>query len=429
MAKKPSDKRDLIRLQAEGDLESFIRLVHPQRVLGAVHSELIRWWTREDAKSHQLTLLPRDHMKSALIAFRVAWEITKNPCVRVLYISSTANLAEKQLKFIKDILTSDIYTFYWPEMLHRDEGKREKWTSTEFSVDHPLRKAEAVRDPTVFTGGLTTTITGLHCDIAVLDDVVIRENAYTEDGRDKVKGQYSLLSSIEAGDGIGSLHVDNALEVYPTSARTGMLRFTIGTIFPKLYFTIPQRLPVGLDLIDGTGTTRNVILDYRGTGNGFQEDLGYYRKPIVAKTISAYWDDQFTEVLPVFDLSPDLVFADTVFKNADAETQIYAIRVSLQDTPFNASDASNHYAVVVSSDLRGLVSTSTYALYPASTSITITTEAAFKQLDAIISVGTTYFLTSQTKSDKLRISIRKVGTPPAISGIGRGNITVVYSTQ
>jgi phage terminase large subunit-like protein len=194
------DKRELIRLQAESDLESFIKLVHPQRVLGAVHSELIRWWTRQDAKSHQLTLLPRDHGKSAMIAYRVAWEITKNPAIRVLYISSTANLAEKQLKFIKDILTSDIYRFYWPEMLHPEEGKREKWTNTEFSVDHPKRRAEAIRDPTVFIGGLTTTITGLHCDIAVLDDVVIRENAYTEDGREKVKSQYSLLSSIEAGD-------------------------------------------------------------------------------------------------------------------------------------------------------------------------------------------------------------------------------------
>jgi hypothetical protein len=194
------DRKDLVRLQAESDLESFIRLVHPQRVLGSVHTELIRWWTRQDALSHQLTLLPRDHGKSAMIAYRVAWEITKNPAIRVLYISSTANLAEKQLKFIKDIITSDVYRFYWPEMVAPEEGKREKWTTTEIAVDHPKRKAEAVRDPTVFTGGLTTGITGMHCDIAVLDDVVVFENAYTEEGRQKVKSQYSLLSSIEGAD-------------------------------------------------------------------------------------------------------------------------------------------------------------------------------------------------------------------------------------
>lgn len=193
-------KVDEIRALAEADLLTFIRLVHPHRVLGAIHEELISWWNREDSKSYQLVLLPRDHGKSAMVAYRVAWEITRNPAVRILYISSTANLAEKQLKFIKDILDSRIYRRYWPEMTHPDEGKREKWSSTEISVDHPKRKAETVRDPTIFTAGLTTGITGMHCDIAVMDDVVVKENALTDEGRSKVKTQYSLLSSIESAD-------------------------------------------------------------------------------------------------------------------------------------------------------------------------------------------------------------------------------------
>ena len=83
MAIVARSKKDQIREQAEADLESFIRLVHPQRVLGSVHSDVISWWTREDAKSHQLLLLPRDHGKSALVAYRVAWEITRNPAIRV----------------------------------------------------------------------------------------------------------------------------------------------------------------------------------------------------------------------------------------------------------------------------------------------------------------------------------------------------------
>jgi hypothetical protein len=160
-------QKEAIRLKAESDLLAFIKLVHPHRALGAVHEELISWWTRQEAKSHQLVLLPRDHGKSAMVAYRVAWEITKNPAVRILYISSTSNLATKQLKFIKDILTSQIYRRYWPEMVNEEESAREKWTESEIAVDHPLRKKETVRDPTIFTGGLTTGLTGLHCDIAV----------------------------------------------------------------------------------------------------------------------------------------------------------------------------------------------------------------------------------------------------------------------
>jgi len=191
---------DQIRLAAENDLITFIKLVAPKQVLGHIHEEVCTWWTRQDAKSHQILLLPRDHQKSRLVAYRVAWEITRQPWIRVLYISSTSGLAEAQLKFIKDILTSDFYRRYWPEMVNIEEGKREKWTNEAISVDHPKRKEEQVRDPTIFIGGLTTSLTGRHCDIAVLDDIVVLENAYTEDGRAKVETQYSLLSSIEGAD-------------------------------------------------------------------------------------------------------------------------------------------------------------------------------------------------------------------------------------
>jgi len=190
-----------IRKLAEENLLTFIKLVAPHRILGAVHEDIISWWERENANSHQLLLLPRDHMKSALIAYRCAWYITKNPAIRILYISSTRNLAIKQLKMIKDILTSKIYRRYWPDMVSDSKWDREKWAETEFSVDHPRRAEEGIRDPTVFTAGLTTTVTGMHCDVAVLDDVVVQENAYTEDGREKVRTQYSLLASIEGTEG------------------------------------------------------------------------------------------------------------------------------------------------------------------------------------------------------------------------------------
>src|SRR6266436_9159113 len=191
-----TDEREQHRIRAEASLEYFITLVHPKRLLGNIHREVINWSTRQDAKSHQLLLLPRDHMKSALIAYRVVWELTKDPTLRVLYISANSNLATKQLKFIKDIITSDTYLIFWPEMVNKEEFHREKWTEREISLDHPARKEESIREPSIFTAGLTSNIIGLHCDIAVLDDVVVTGNAYTQEGRDKVKDQDSLLSSV-----------------------------------------------------------------------------------------------------------------------------------------------------------------------------------------------------------------------------------------
>ena len=186
-----------IKEQAENSLEFFIRLVSKGEVIGNCHRELIDWWDRPDAKDHQLLLFPRDHGKSRYVAYRVAHALTKDPTLRVLYISATSNLAEKQLTFIKGILESPTYRRYWPQHVNKEVGKRKKWTNTEIALDHPLRTLENIRDPSVFCAGLTTSITGMHCDIAVLDDVVVHENAYTNEGRSKVASQYSLLSSIE----------------------------------------------------------------------------------------------------------------------------------------------------------------------------------------------------------------------------------------
>lgn len=195
---KKEDERAELRSLLESNLEEFIKFVHPRRVLGNVHREVIQWWTRQDAKHHQLLLLPRDHMKSALIAYRAVHALTRDPTLRILLISSTSNLAVKQLKFIKDIMISDNYRILWPEMVEREEAKREKWTEREISVDHPLRKDWSIRDPSIFTAGLTSNIVGMHSDRTILDDVVVETNAYTEEGRQKVKEQYGYLSSVEA---------------------------------------------------------------------------------------------------------------------------------------------------------------------------------------------------------------------------------------
>src|SRR6516164_6722451 len=165
MPRKLSSERDEHRQLALSDLEEFIKLIQPKRCLGNAHREAISFIN--DEGSHKLLLLPREHQKSTLAGFWTAWRLTKDPTLRILYISSTSNLATKQLKFIKDILTSATYTLYWPEMIIKEEAKREKWTEREISVDHPLRKEAYIRDPSIFTAGLTSNIVGLHCDISV----------------------------------------------------------------------------------------------------------------------------------------------------------------------------------------------------------------------------------------------------------------------
>lgn len=192
-----TNKIQLVRESAEADLAVFIKLVAPHLLLGSIHLELIKWMTRSEAKKNQLILLPRGHLKSKIAAYKTAWEITKHPEITILYVSATADLAEKQLYQIKQILDNPIYRRYWPEMIGPDEGKREKWAVAEICVDHPRRKLEGIRDATCKAVGLTSNTTGFHADLVVLDDIVVPGNAYTEEGRDKVAAAYSQLASIE----------------------------------------------------------------------------------------------------------------------------------------------------------------------------------------------------------------------------------------
>ena len=194
--------KDEIRQAAESDLLVFIKLLAPHLLLGKGHEEFINWWQSSARKSNCLVLLPRAHLKSKLIAYKTAWEITRDPTSTVLYVSATSSLAEKQLFLIKRILTSDKYRSYWPEMINEEENKRELWTQKEIAVDHPLRQIEGIRDPTIKTAGLTTNITGFHATNVKLDDVVVPGNAYTEDGRNKVANAISQIASIKEPESI-----------------------------------------------------------------------------------------------------------------------------------------------------------------------------------------------------------------------------------
>lgn len=199
IAKMPKQAKE-IKQVAEEDLFTFAQLINPLRVYGDIHRDVFRW-LQGSTEGNQLLLLPRAHMKSHCVAVWCAWWITKNPETSILYLSATAELAEKQLYDVKNILTSAIYTRYWPDMINPEEGKREKWSSTKVAVDHPKRKLEAIRDWTVSTAGLTTNTTGWHADVVVADDVVVPDNAYTTEGRERVKNAMSQMTSIRNAGG------------------------------------------------------------------------------------------------------------------------------------------------------------------------------------------------------------------------------------
>lgn len=203
----PDDAKQL-RETALNDLFFYARLVNPGYVYGDIHKSIFKWMeayslygTGEDLTSNKLIMLPRAHLKSHMVATWASWIITKHPEITILYVSATAELAETQLYAIQNILASTVYQRYFPEYINPQEGKREKWSQRKFSLDHEKRKQEGIRDATVSTAGLTTNTTGWHADVIIADDLVVPENAYTEDGRDSVMKKSSQFTSIRNAGG------------------------------------------------------------------------------------------------------------------------------------------------------------------------------------------------------------------------------------
>lgn len=203
----PPEAKEL-REAAMEDLFLFAQLVNPGYVYGSVHQEIFKWMETytlfgrgEGLTANKLIMLPRAHLKSHMVATWCAWMVTRHPEVTMLYVSATSELAETQLFAIQNIMASSVYMRYWPEYINPKEGKRERWSQRKLSIDHPERRKQGIRDATIATAGLTTNTTGWHADVIVGDDLVVPENAYTEDGREGVSRKASQFTSIRNAGG------------------------------------------------------------------------------------------------------------------------------------------------------------------------------------------------------------------------------------
>lgn len=207
ISRMPESGRE-IRERAMNDLAFFAKLVNPGYMYGQIHLDIFKWleeytlYGRGDGlTANKLIMLPRAHLKSHIVATWAAWLIVRHPEVTILYVSATSGLAETQLSAIKNILTSTTFMRYFPEYIRQEEGKRAKWNSSTIIIDHKQRKKEGVRDATIETAGLTTNTTGWHADVIIADDLVVPENAYTEDGRESVVRKSSQFTSIRNAGG------------------------------------------------------------------------------------------------------------------------------------------------------------------------------------------------------------------------------------
>ncbi len=197
--------KDERRKILEGSLWTYARFVLPHYSFGDVHKEVfdaIGDKERHEKDPNILALIPRDHLKSVMVAVYSTWRVAKNPAYTLLYISANEDLGRLQMSFIQNIFTGNEFRTMWPDHFIPEAGRRDKWTSLALNTDHPKRVQLNIRDETIAVKTVKADKTGRHPDEIIYDDLVVPNNAYTELGRGEVRKGASEAVSLAKGNAL-----------------------------------------------------------------------------------------------------------------------------------------------------------------------------------------------------------------------------------
>lgn len=139
-----------------------------------------------DAHSNAYCELPRGHGKTNQMAGRVAWEIGRNPLIRVKIVGSSDDEATKTVTLIRKIVESDEYRKVFPEV---EPDKGSTWGNTSFAV----KRSRFLRDPTVESVSVFGRAGG-RSDLLIADDICDLRNAIQQPAmREQVKDAWKTI--------------------------------------------------------------------------------------------------------------------------------------------------------------------------------------------------------------------------------------------
>jgi hypothetical protein len=143
------------------------------------------------ARQRALVLAPFGHGKSTGLALPIAaFELGRDPQLRIKIVSSTDTLARQKLESLRRLIESPAYRRIFPAV-----RPGAKWTETEGYIAGRLGHSS---DPSFESLSVDGKPLGKRADLLLLDDVVDQEAEFSEATRDKTYSRliYSFLSRL-----------------------------------------------------------------------------------------------------------------------------------------------------------------------------------------------------------------------------------------
>lgn len=148
-----------------------------------LHDDLANYL--EKSGKYKLILIPRGHLKSSLVT--VAWaiqQLLRNPDYRILIRNAVWDQSRRFLGQIQGYLEDSKL----PLIFGAFTSPKAIWTKEELEIrQRKVKKAS----PSIMTAGLETSLTGLHFDIIIDDDLVNDKNTSTKEQIQKVIDVYN----------------------------------------------------------------------------------------------------------------------------------------------------------------------------------------------------------------------------------------------
>lgn len=126
--------------------------------------------------------LPRGHGKSVQCAIREAWEIGRNPCIRIKHVGQTVAKAQEQIRMVVQIMRSEIYRQVFPEIRLNKPAPQDEGSNELLVRNNSMHKDATMQAVNIFGRA------GGRCDLLVGDDVCdLKNSVLVPAERSKVK--------------------------------------------------------------------------------------------------------------------------------------------------------------------------------------------------------------------------------------------------
>ena len=169
----------------------FINKVFGYRVDGC-HEKMLNFFLDTQ---HGILLCPRGTGKSKIAQGYVAWLALHNPDMRIIIVSDSDGKATLFLNTIKNVLEySPVIKEYYGDV------RGDVWT--EHAITIKGRKFIQTEPTVMSVGSGSGRVTGLHCDIILMDDIESFDSARSEVKRKRLQEWYkTTLSPVLMSDG------------------------------------------------------------------------------------------------------------------------------------------------------------------------------------------------------------------------------------